>query len=228
MNWITFHLNPQPYPPSTRTLLFRTLRCLPLPFPICHSTYTAHSRIADAHAHGHTLGYVQHILCMGKRMSPCGEECMDHPNVQARECVLTLVAAPNSERLLFQSLLERLPQAVVLVETDDGRMALEYVRRMRFDLAIIGIPLARVNGLTVVRQALRASPGIRVVIIAAIDDPACLLEAIRIGVHGYLSTTTSIDELADTMQRILAGEMIVDTVISTRVLRRLAASGSER
>ncbi|ABU57450.1 response regulator [Roseiflexus castenholzii] len=150
---------------------------------------------------------------------------MECAGAQSPDRVRTLVAAPHEEYRLFGSALKRLPQAVVVAATDNGRTALEYVRRMRFDLAIIGIPLAHANGLTVARQALHTSPDIRIVMITAIDDPACLLEAIRVGVHGYLSTTASIDELADAIPRILAGETIFDILISTRALRRLVTSG---
>lgn len=135
-----------------------------------------------------------------------------------------LVAAPDPERLLFRSVLEHLPQVTVIAETNDGRVALEYVRRWRFGLALLDIPLAHIKGLTVARQALHVSPGIRVAIISAVDDPACLLEALRIGVNGYLSVTASIDDLAEAIQRILTGETLFDSVLSTRALQRLAAS----
>lgn len=143
-------------------------------------------------------------------------------------CVRALVAAPAPERPLFRSVLERLSHVTVIAETDDGRMALEYVRRWRLDLALIDIPLAHVNGLTVAREAFRSSPGIQVAIISAIDDPACLLEALRIDVNGYLSAYAPLDELADAIRRILAGETIFDPAISARALQRLAAAGCAR
>ncbi len=152
---------------------------------------------------------------------------MNHAEAPLPDRVRTLVAAPDPERLLCRSVLERLPQVTVIAETDNSRVALEYVRRLRFDLALLGISLAQGDGLTVARQAFRALPGIRVAIISAVDDPPCLLEALRIGVHGYLSAAASIDDLADAVQRILLGETIFDTTISTRALQRLAASGCE-
>lgn len=145
-----------------------------------------------------------------------------------QDCVRALVAAPESERPLFRSVLERLPHVTVVAETDDGRMALEHVRRWRFGLALLGIPLGRLDGLTVARRAFRASPGIRIAIISAIDDPACLLEALRIGVNGYLSLYANTDDLADAIRRILVGETLFDIALSTRALQRLAAAGCAR
>ncbi|MCS6840073.1 MAG: response regulator transcription factor [Roseiflexus sp.] len=153
---------------------------------------------------------------------------MDCSGARLPNCVRTLVAMLDQERLLFRSVLGLLPHVMVITETDDGRVALECVRRWRLDLALLGIPLVHLDGLTVARRALRVSPGIRVAIITTIDDPACLLEALRIGVNGYLSACASVDDLADAIRHILAGETLFDIALSTRALQRLAVTGYAR
>ncbi len=100
------------------------------------------------------------------------------------------------------------------------------MRHRRFNLALLDIPLRRLNGLTVARQAIHALPGITVVIISDVDDPFCLLEALRIGVTGYLPAAPS--DLVNALQRILAGEVLFDTGFATRALQRLAASNPTR
>lgn len=150
---------------------------------------------------------------------------MRRSETQKPNCVCTLVVALESHREMFHALLPRLPQMGVIIETDDEHLALKYVRRMRVDLALFGIPLPHSRGLAVVRQALRMQPGIRVVIITAIDDPLFLLEALRIGVNGYLSAADSVDHLADALQHIIAGETLFDATLSTSALLRLTAPG---
>ncbi len=150
---------------------------------------------------------------------------MGRSEAQKPNCVRTLVVALESHRELFHALLPRLPQMGVIAETDDEHLALKYVRRVRVDLALFGIPLAHSSGLAIVRQALRMQPGIRVVIIAAIDDPRFLLEALRIGVNGYLSAADPVDHLADALQRIIAGETLFDATLSTNALLRLTVAG---
>ncbi len=142
--------------------------------------------------------------------------------------VRTLAAAAAERRALFRSLLECLPQTVLVAETDDGRVALDYVRHRRFDLALLDIPLRRLSGLTVARQAIRVLPGIAVVIISDIDDPPCLLEALRIGVTGYLPAAAALNDLVGALQRILAGEVLFDPGFATHALQRLAVSDPAR
>lgn len=142
--------------------------------------------------------------------------------------VRTLAAAAAERRALFRSLLECLPQTMLVAETDDGRAALDYVRHRRFDLALLDISLRRLSGLTVARQAIRALPGIAVVIISDIDDPHCLLEALRIGVTGYLPAAAAPNDLVSALQRILAGEVLFDAGFATRALQQLASSPPTR
>ncbi|WP_448544126.1 response regulator [Roseiflexus sp.] len=142
--------------------------------------------------------------------------------------VCTLAAAATERLALFRSLLECLPQTMLVAETDDGRVALDYVRHRRFNLALLDIPLRRLSGLTVARQALRTFPSIAVVIISDVDDPPCLLEALRIGVTGYLPATAAPHDLVGALQRILAGEVLFDPGFATRALQRLAASDPSR
>jgi DNA-binding NarL/FixJ family response regulator len=153
---------------------------------------------------------------------------MDCSGVPTPGRVRTLAAAAAERRALFRSLLECFPQTVLVVETDDGRVALDYVRHRRFDLALLDIPLRRLSGLTVARQALRTFPGIAVVIISDVDDPPCLLEALRIGVTGYLPATAAPHDLVGALQRILAGEVLFDPGFATRALQRLAGSDPSR
>ncbi|MGQ9550286.1 MAG: response regulator [Roseiflexus sp.] len=149
---------------------------------------------------------------------------MDCSGAPTPGCVRTLAATTVERQALFRSVLKCLPETVLVVETDDGDVALDYVRRQRLDLLLLDIPLRHLSGLNVARQAIYTTPGIVVVIISDIDEPACLLEALRIGVTGYLRAATAPNDLVGALQRILAGEVLFDTGFATRALQRLVAS----
>lgn len=131
----------------------------------------------------------------------------------------TLIAAPAEANGLLRALLERVPEAILVAEAADGRTALDRARVVRPRLTLLDIPLAHISGLVVARKALRDLPDMRVVIVSAIDEPACLLDALRIGVAGYLLTTTPLDDLACSVRRILAGETRFDPAFATRALQ---------
>jgi DNA-binding response OmpR family regulator len=69
----------------------------------------------------------------------------------------------------------------------DGRSALERLRMMSYDLLITDLKMPGVDGLSVIREARRLRPEIPVIIITGFSTEASAIEAINLGVTGYLT-----------------------------------------
>lgn len=69
----------------------------------------------------------------------------------------------------------------------DGRAALERLRLIPYDLLIADLKMPGVDGLTVVREARRLKADIPVVIITGFSTEASAIEAVNLGVSGYLT-----------------------------------------
>lgn len=69
----------------------------------------------------------------------------------------------------------------------DGRRALERVRTTQYDLLITDLKMPGVDGLAVIREARRYRPDLPVIIITGFSTEASAIEAINIGVSGYLT-----------------------------------------
>ncbi len=69
----------------------------------------------------------------------------------------------------------------------DGRAALERLKLMPYDLLITDLKMPGVDGLTVVREARRYRPELPVIIITGFSTEASAIEAINLGVSGYLT-----------------------------------------
>ena len=77
----------------------------------------------------------------------------------------------------------------VVAEATDGVSALEHVRSLKPDVAILDIGLPRMNGFAVVR-ALRAEQlPVEVIFLTIHDDDAMFEEALELGVKGICSRT---------------------------------------
>ncbi len=90
------------------------------------------------------------------------------------------------------SIRELLSKTLALADYDvdvasDGRAALERVRTTQYDLLITDLKMPGVDGLTVIREARRYRPDLPVVIITGFSTEASAIEAINIGVSGYLT-----------------------------------------
>jgi excisionase family DNA binding protein len=69
----------------------------------------------------------------------------------------------------------------------DGRAALERLRLMPYDLLITDLKMPGIDGLTVIREARRYRPDLPVIIITGFSTEASAIEAINLGVAGYLT-----------------------------------------
>jgi excisionase family DNA binding protein len=87
---------------------------------------------------------------------------------------------------------ELLAKTLALAEYDvdlasDGRTALERLRIMPYDLLVTDLKMPGVDGLAVIREARRMKPDIPVIIITGFSTEASAIEAVNLGVAGYLT-----------------------------------------
>lgn len=69
----------------------------------------------------------------------------------------------------------------------DGRTALDRMRLIQYDLLITDLRMPGVDGLTVIREARRLKTDLPVIIITGYSSEASAIEAINLGVQGYLT-----------------------------------------
>jgi excisionase family DNA binding protein len=90
------------------------------------------------------------------------------------------------------SIRDLLQKTLALAEYDvdlapDGRTALERLRIIPYDLLITDLKMPGVDGLTVIREARRLKADIPVIIITGFSTEASAIEAVNLGVSGYLT-----------------------------------------
>jgi excisionase family DNA binding protein len=107
-------------------------------------------------------------------------------------------AAPTSARprvLVVDdeaSIRDLLAKTLALAEYDvdvapDGRSALERMRMYPYDLLIADLKMPGMDGLTVIREAKRYKADLPVIIITGFSTESSAIEAVNLGVAGYLT-----------------------------------------
>jgi excisionase family DNA binding protein len=90
------------------------------------------------------------------------------------------------------SIRDLLAKTLALAEYDvdlaaDGRSALERLRLYPYDLLIVDLKMPGVDGLTIIREAKRYKADLPVIIITGFSTEASAIEAVNLGVAGYLT-----------------------------------------
>jgi excisionase family DNA binding protein len=113
--------------------------------------------------------------------------------IEARRQVVPSGARP---RVLVvddeQGIRELLSKTLALAEYEvdlapDGQLALDRLRLIPYDLLITDLRMPGVDGLTVIREARRLKADIPVIIVTGYSTEASAIEAINLGVQGYLT-----------------------------------------
>jgi excisionase family DNA binding protein len=90
------------------------------------------------------------------------------------------------------SIRDLLAKTLALAEYDvdvapDGRSALERMRLYPYDLLIADLKMPGMDGLTVIREAKRYKADLPVIIITGFSTESSAIEAVNLGVSGYLT-----------------------------------------
>lgn len=121
--------------------------------------------------------------------------CQSSPatgRVQARTVTSPLPSArvlitddEPSIRELLQAILAR--TACDLETAADGLSAVEHLRMRPFDLLLTDLRMPGMDGTALAREAKRLRPGIKVVIVTGHPSQASAIDAVNVGVDGYLT-----------------------------------------
>jgi excisionase family DNA binding protein len=108
--------------------------------------------------------------------------------VAAATPAITRVLVADDEESIRELLSRTLALADYEVRTvADGQAAIDCLRAEPFQLLITDLSMPKVDGLGVVREARRLHPRLPVVIITGYSTEAAAIEAINLGVSGYLT-----------------------------------------
>lgn len=136
-----------------------------------------------------------------------------------------LVMADDHEvtRAGFISLLAGHPEFDVVGQASNGKEALQLCEALRPDIVILDLRMPILNGLGAARLLQQRMPGLKVVIFTMDDSPDHLEAAIAAGAAGYLLKDASREEVIGALRQVAAGEDALDSAMSARLLRRIAA-----
>lgn len=101
-----------------------------------------------------------------------------------------------------------LPAARVDEVADLPALQAALAQHTDIDLLLLDLNIPGAEGLSALVHALSLAPGTAVVVVSAMDDPGVMRRAMGLGAAGFLSKSAGLDEVADTLTRVLAGDIV--------------------
>jgi DNA-binding NarL/FixJ family response regulator len=106
----------------------------------------------------------------------------------------------------------------VIGEADDGREALELVKRLNPDVLVLDLMMPGLNGLEVARQLNKGASHVGVVVLSMHDDEGFVLEALANGVSAYVLKDSNSSDLVQAVREVAAGRRYLSPPLSDRAI----------
>jgi two-component system, NarL family, response regulator NreC len=107
----------------------------------------------------------------------------------------------------------------VLGEASDGLEAVRLIRELHPPIALLDLDMPGLDGLGVLREAARASPQTRMIMLTRHMEEPYAVEALRIGARGYVLKTQASTDLVAAIRHVERGEVYLSPKISKAVVR---------
>ncbi|MGW7824363.1 response regulator [Streptomyces puniciscabiei] len=105
-------------------------------------------------------------------------------------------------------------QVDVVGEAQDGREALELIRRESPQVAVVDYRLPDLDGIDVVHAVTRDGLDTRVIILSATTDSSVVFRAIQEGAAGYLPKDARLAEIVDAVLKVAKGRSVIPTELA--------------
>ena len=109
---------------------------------------------------------------------------------------------------------------VVVGEASDGRRALELIRSLIPDVAMLDIGLPELDGCAVARTVREERLPVELVFLTVCDEIEVFEQALEWDVKGYLLKDATADEIARCVRTVAAGQNFVSPAMATYLVQR--------
>lgn len=107
----------------------------------------------------------------------------------------------------------------VVAQVPRGDEVVPAAREHRPDVAVMDIEMPGRSGLDACADLRRELPACRVLIVTTFGRPGYLRRAMDAGAGGFLIKDSPVEQLADAVRRVVAGETVVDPSLAAAALR---------
>ena len=107
----------------------------------------------------------------------------------------------------------------VVGEAGNGEEAIGLVGETDPDIVVMDLSMPVLDGVGATRQISERYPDVKVVVLTMHDDPAKTRAALEAGAVAYLTKGTSLDEVIDTLDRVMDGEEVLSPHLAASMLQ---------
>jgi DNA-binding NarL/FixJ family response regulator len=106
----------------------------------------------------------------------------------------------------------------VVAEAADGQEAVARVEELAPDVVLMDVRMPRMGGIEATRVIRQLFPTTRIIVLTVSDEEDDIYGAVKAGANGYLLKEVSIEEVADAVRGVFAGESLISAALASKLL----------
>jgi DNA-binding NarL/FixJ family response regulator len=130
---------------------------------------------------------------------------------------MTRVLLADDHKIFSHTLrvsLEQQTELQVVAEASDGREAVQLVKELNPDVAVMDIRMPGLNGIEATSQITKESSSCRVLALSMLDEKQFVINMMKAGAMGYLSKSATLEELVTAILTVADGKFYVSNRIA--------------
>jgi two-component system NarL family response regulator len=128
----------------------------------------------------------------------------------------------------LEMVLDGEPDIDVVGEASDGHEAVERAEKTLPDVVLMDVRMPKRSGIEATRAIKDVLPSTKILMLTISDEEADLYEAIKAGASGYLLKEISIEEVADAVRQVHAGQSLISPSMASKLLNEFATMVKRR
>lgn len=124
-------------------------------------------------------------------------------------------------------LINQEPDLTVCSEAENAEIALELLKKVKPDLAIVDISLRGIDGIELTKLIRARFENIPVLVVSMHDESLYAERALRAGARGYIMKQEAIEKMMEAIRKVLRGELYVSERVSANIVKRFVDGKAE-
>ncbi|MDQ6707776.1 MAG: response regulator transcription factor [Acidobacteriota bacterium] len=108
----------------------------------------------------------------------------------------------------------------VVGEAGDGRAALNQIRALQPDIALVDISMPELGGLELAGEIGRSELSVKIIFLTIHCDLSLLEKAVEAGARGYVLKDTAVGEIVDCIRRVAKGQFYASPALAGHFMER--------
>ncbi len=117
----------------------------------------------------------------------------------------------------FEALLNAADDMAVVGVAQSGEEAVDAVIKLTVDVVVMDVKMPGIGGVEACRRILRHDPRVKIIALSAYKDGPIPQQLLKIGVMGFISKDSSLEEMVLAIRRVMSGKRYLCTEVANNM-----------